>query len=77
VRSVLGLSEARQIAGVDDVQVFAPVGGRILPLTDAAKRAAYALAHGTSRGEATARADAALGCIQIETGDDANTEQSA
>jgi carbamoyl-phosphate synthase large subunit len=77
VRSVLGLSEARQIAGVDDVQVFAPVGGRILPLTDAAKRAAYALAHGTSRGEATARADAALGCIQIETGDDANTEQRA
>jgi len=49
--------------------VFAPVGGHVLPLTDAAKRAAYALAHGISRDEATARADAALARIQIDTGD--------
>ncbi|MGP6156750.1 MAG: ATP-grasp domain-containing protein, partial [Vulcanimicrobiaceae bacterium] len=77
VRAVRGLSEARGVEGVDDVQVFAPVGGRIMPLTDAAKRAAYALAHGTSRDEATARADAALMRIQIETGDDIRAESGA
>jgi len=69
VRAVRGLAEARRIEGVDDAQVFAPVGGHVLPLTDAAKRAAYALAHGISRDEATARADAALARIQIDTGD--------
>jgi biotin carboxylase len=77
VRAVRGLSEARDIEGVDDVQVFAPVGGRVMPLTDAAKRAAYALAHGGSRREATVRADAALASIDIETADDARMESNA
>ena len=77
VRAIRGLSEARHIAGVDDAQVFAPVGGRVMPLTDAAKRAAYALAHGTTRDEATARADAALARIQIDTSDEAQAESGA
>jgi biotin carboxylase len=67
VTSVSGLDEARASAGVDDVQVFVPAGGRVLPLTDSAKRAAYALAHGRTRVEATSRADAALARVRIET----------
>jgi len=67
VRAVRGLDEARAVEGVDDVEVFVPVGGRVMPLTDSAKRAAYALAHGDSRGQATARADAALGLVHIDT----------
>jgi hypothetical protein len=47
--------------------VFVPVGGRVLPLTDSAKRAAYVLSHGATRDEATARADAALARIRIDT----------
>jgi biotin carboxylase len=68
VRAIRGLSEARALAGVDDAQVFVPVGGHVLPLTDSAKRAAYALAHGATREEAMARADVALSAIRIETG---------
>ncbi len=67
VRAVRGLDEAGALAGVDDAQVFVPVGGRVLPLTDSAKRAAYALAHGAARAEAAARADAALSTIVIDT----------
>jgi biotin carboxylase len=68
VRDVRGLDEARAIEGVEDAQVFVPVGGRVLPLTDSAKRAAYALARGETGEAATARADAALARIQIDTG---------
>jgi biotin carboxylase len=67
VRAVRGLDEARAIEGVDDVEVFVPVGGHVLPLTDSAKRAAYVLSHGATRDEATARADRALAGIHIET----------
>jgi biotin carboxylase len=77
VRSVRGLEEARGTEGVDDAQVFVPVGGQVMPLSDASKRAAYALAWGQTRDEATARADAALARIQIETGDYARTEANA
>jgi biotin carboxylase len=77
VRAVRGLDEARGTGGVDDAQVFVPVGGQVMPLSDAAKRAAYALAWGKTRDEATARADAALACIQIETGDEARAEATA
>jgi len=77
VRAVRGLDEARAIEGVDDAEVFVPRGGRVLPLTDSAKRAAFALAHGASREEATARADAALARIRIETQADPATEASA
>jgi biotin carboxylase len=68
VVAVHGLEEARALGGVDDAEVFVPVGGRVMPLTDSAKRAAYVLAHGTTRDEATAHADAALAHIRIETG---------
>ncbi len=67
VRTVGGLEAARAIPGVDDVQSFVTVGGRVWPLTDSAKRAAYALAHGATRDEASARADEALARLSIDT----------
>ena len=67
VRRVSGLDRARSEAGVRDVEVFVPVGGRVWPLTDSAKRAAYALCEGPSRADVLARADAALGHLRIET----------
>jgi biotin carboxylase len=77
VRAVRGLDAARAVAGVAEVEVFVPVGGRVWPLTDSAKRAAYVLAHGASREEATDRAAAALGRVDIETNDDPNPEAIA
>lgn len=77
VSAVSGLEEARASSGVDDAEVFVPVGGRVMPLTDSAKRAAYALAHGTTRAEATSRADAALARIRIETERESNEEATA
>jgi len=67
VRAVHGLDAAQSLDGVDDAQVFVPVGGRVMPLTDSAKRAAYVLAHASTRREATERADAALAHIRIDT----------
>jgi biotin carboxylase len=67
VRAVSGVAEARAVEGVDDAEVFVPVGGHVLPLTDSAKRAGYVLSHGSTRDEATARADAALALIRIDT----------
>ncbi len=67
VRSVRGLDEARGMRGIDDAEVFVPVGSRAMPLTDSSKRAGYVLAHGTTRAEATARADAALARIRVDT----------
>jgi biotin carboxylase len=77
VRAVRGLDEARAIRGVDDVQAFVGAGGRVWPLTDSAKRAAYALAHGATRAEATARADEALALVSIDTGDESCDEATA
>ena len=77
VSAVGGLDEARAVSGVDDAEVFVPVGGRVLPLTDSAKRAAYVLAHGATRAEATSRADAALARIRIETQNEAREEATA
>jgi biotin carboxylase len=77
VRSVRGLEAARAIPGVEDVQCFVPVGGRVYPLTDSAKRAAYVLARGSSRQDALARADEALAHVGIETGDDPSVEAIA
>jgi cysteine synthase A len=67
VRAICGLSEARAIDGVDDAEAFVPVGGIVMPLTDSAKRAGYVLAHGSTRAEAIARADAALALVRIDT----------
>jgi biotin carboxylase len=66
VRSIGGLDRARALDGVDVVEVFVPVGGRVHPLTDSAKRAGFALAHGPSRDAATAAADAALAAIRLD-----------
>jgi biotin carboxylase len=70
VRVVEGLDEARAAEGIDDSEVFVSAGGRVMPLTDSAKRAAYVLAHGATRDEAMRRADASLARIRIETYDD-------
>jgi biotin carboxylase len=67
VRAVAGLPEARALEGIDDAEVFVPVGGHVLPLTDSAKRAAYVLSHGTTRDQALGRADAALALLRIDT----------
>jgi biotin carboxylase len=77
VRAVRGLDEARATEGVDDAQAFVHVGGRVLPLTDSAKRAAYVLAYGATRAEATARADDALSRIAIDTAEDPQKEAIA
>jgi cysteine synthase A len=68
VQRVLGLDEARRMPGIEDAEVFVPLGGRVFPLTDSAKRAAYALASGATREQVLARADAALARIRIDTG---------
>jgi biotin carboxylase len=67
VSAVDGLDRAREVEGVDDAQVFVPVGGTVHPLTDSAKRAAYVLARGASRDEATGRADEALSRLRVTT----------
>ncbi len=67
VTAVDGLASARDVPGVDDAEVFVPVGATIHPLTDSAKRAAYVLAHGGTREEATRRADDALSRLRIAT----------
>jgi biotin carboxylase len=69
LRDVRGLDRARATEGVDDVQVFVPVGSHVMPLTDSAKRAGYALAHGSTRDQAMARADMALAYLSLDTGD--------
>jgi len=74
VRAIRGLDEARAMPGVDDAEIFVPVGARVHPLTDSAKRAGYVLSHGDSRAQATARADAALARITLDTHDEVHAE---
>jgi len=74
VRSIRGLDEARATPGVEDAEIFVPVGARVHPLTDSAKRAGYVLAHGDSREQATGRADAALARITLDTRDEVHAE---
>jgi biotin carboxylase len=75
VVGVHGLEHVRTMEGVEDVQVFVPVGGRVLPLTDSAKRTAYVLTQGATRAHAIARADAALAHVRIDTESDAEEGQ--
>jgi len=67
VRSVSGVDRALARPGVVEAGVFVPVGGEVLPLTDSAKRAGYVLAHGRSREDVIATADAALADIELKT----------
>jgi biotin carboxylase len=76
VERIAGVERARSMPGVDDAQVFVREGGQVKPLTDSAKRAAYVLAHGTTRAQAVARADEALHCIRIETLDERDTREA-
>jgi hypothetical protein len=59
------------------VQTFVPVGGQVMPLTDASKRTGYVLAHGRTRGEATEHADSALSRVQVVTQDPFQSGASA
>lgn len=74
VQALSGLDQAQTLDGIEDAQVFVPVGGRVFPLTDSAKRAGYVLARGASRDEVLARADAALARIRIDTRSDPHSE---
>ena len=67
MRALRGLEVARKVDGVVEAEVFVPVGGQVLPLTDSAKRAGYVLAHAPTRAEVLARADRALAAIDLET----------
>ncbi len=67
VRRVEGVDRALARPGVVEAGVFIPVGGEVHPLTDSAKRAGYVLAHGSSRNDVIATADAALSDITLET----------
>jgi biotin carboxylase len=69
LNAVRGLDRARAIEGIDDAQVFVPVGACVMPLTDSAKRAGYALAHGATREQAMTRADEALAQLSLDTSD--------
>jgi biotin carboxylase len=76
VTRIEGLDTARSLEGVDDAEVFVPVGGRVHPLTDSAKRAAYVLSHGATREQAVATADRALASIRIDTQEAPQAEAS-
>lgn len=67
VRRVAGVDRALERPGVVEAGVFIPVGAEVHPLTDSAKRAGYVLAHGSSRNDVIATADAALSDITLET----------
>ena len=71
VHAIDGLDRARAIAGVEEAFVFVPVGGRVHPLTDSAKRAGYVLARGASRQDAMRAADEALAAVTLDTRDEA------
>lgn len=76
VRSVRGLDAAARFDGVDHVEVFPRIGGRVFPLTDSAKRAGYVLVSGKDREVVLATADAALGAIHVDTDGEASAEAS-
>lgn len=67
VQSISGVDRALARRGVVEAGVFIPVGGEVFPLTDSAKRAGYVLAHGTSRQDVLATADAALADMKVIT----------
>ncbi len=77
VRAVRGLEAARTAEGIAGAEVFVPVGGRVMPLTDSAKRAAYVLAHGETRDRATEHADRALALLRIDTRSESLAEENA
>ncbi len=67
VRALGGLDRARGVPGVDEAEVFVPVGAEVFPLTDSAKRAGYVLAHAQTRDAVLAAADEALAAIDLQT----------
>jgi biotin carboxylase len=67
VTALDGIERARALPGIEEAELFVPVGGVVHPLTDSAKRAGYVLARGERREQAIANADAALATMQIRT----------
>lgn len=62
-----GLEAARGVRGILAAELFPPIGARVHPLTDSAKRTGYVIAAGDSRAEVERAADEALGCMVLET----------
>jgi biotin carboxylase len=62
-----GLEAARGVRGTLAAELFPPIGARVHPLTDSAKRTGYVIAAGATRAEVERAADEALGCMVLET----------
>ncbi len=67
VQAKRGLEAARGEKGVLAAELFPPVGARVYPLTDSAKRTGYVIAAGATRAEVEHAADAALAQMDLET----------
>lgn len=65
VVSIVGVEDARKIAGVSDVVITAKPGDVVLPAGDMRPSAAMVLTTGNSREEALRAANDALACLQI------------
>jgi biotin carboxylase len=64
---VQGVGQARQLPGIQRVEVRARPGTRVPAMTSAEARQGYVIALGASRQEALDRAQAAAACVWIET----------
>jgi biotin carboxylase len=67
VERIAGLDVARAMPGVVAAEIYVPVGGHVVPLTDGSKRAGHVLAYGSDRAQAEERARNAAAMIQIVT----------
>jgi biotin carboxylase len=67
VQAKHGLEAAREQPCVLAAELFPPVGARVHPLTDSAKRTGYVIAAGATRDEVELAADAAVAAMVLET----------
>lgn len=67
VQAKRGLDAARAKAGVLAAELFPPIGARVHPLTDSAKRTGYVIAAGATRHEVERAANEALAAMDLET----------
>lgn len=67
VHAKRGIDAARAVSGVLAAELFPPIGARVHPLTDSAKRTGYVIAAGATRSDVERAADAALDAMILET----------